>query len=138
MGNCSSSNRRNTYNNSNRRRVVLPVIVNRAPQVTPTICDDFIMSDINSNISCNFIYDENNDTTNLISCIGAVLSILAISLQDEYDICCICTDRIATISTKKCNHRLLCSLCYSDFCISTVTKCPICRVDLDLDDPFTL
>lgn len=134
MGVCSSKP-------NNRYRTARPAIIyiRRPPieEIEPIIMAySNVSSDSNrSSISCNFTYD---DDTNLVTMIAAVLSILISSFKEDYDICILCTDKISTIKTKKCNHNILCSGCYFTFCNNKILKCPICRVDIDIDDPFKI
>ena len=91
-----------------------------------------------SDISCNFTYDSDEDV-DLITALTAALSILVMSIQDEYDICVICTDRIATMKTTICNHKLLCTRCYIGYCLKKLDPiCPLCRRNMNINDPFTL
>ena len=134
MGVCSSK-----PNNIHRTRIRPAIIYIQRPiieEIEPVTIT--YSSDSNrSAISCNFIYDENNDI-NLVTMIAAVLSILISSFKEEYDICILCTDKISTIKTKRCNHNILCSGCYFTFCNNKILKCPICRVDIDINDPFKI
>ena len=133
MGACFTI-RRSTYRSRNNSNIYIPNIQNISNISNMNIEEktDTSLSDI----SCNFIYENNEE---LVIIIAAALGILLSSIQDEYEICILCLNRIATMKTTSCNHNILCSNCYINYCINNTQKqCPICRRDIYINDPFII
>jgi len=133
MGTCFTTRRR-TYTHRNNSNIYIPNVPNiqNISNINIEEKSDTSLSDI----SCNFIYEDDKELEIIIT---ATLIVILLSIQDEYEICILCLNKIATMKTTSCNHNILCSKCYIEFCINNTQKqCPICRTDIYINDPFII